>query len=93
MKSRLRRGGPGAERIIIIHTLVVANGKSVVLANIPDIDDPVTRAFLHQWKLQPRHRRRSDQRVGLRLGRPDGRGGCSGTDGLVVRARRDARST
>jgi uncharacterized protein (TIGR02246 family) len=35
----------GAERIIIIHTLVVANGQIVVLANIPDIDDPVTRAF------------------------------------------------
>lgn len=35
----------GAERIIIIHTLVVANGQIVVLANIPDIDDPMTRAF------------------------------------------------
>jgi hypothetical protein len=35
----------GAERIIIIHTLVVTNGQLVVLANIPDIDDPMTRAF------------------------------------------------
>jgi hypothetical protein len=34
----------GAERIII-HTLVVANGQIVVLANIPDPDDPVTTAF------------------------------------------------
>jgi hypothetical protein len=35
----------GAERIIIIHTLVVADGQIAVLANIPDPDDPVTTEF------------------------------------------------
>jgi uncharacterized protein (TIGR02246 family) len=34
----------GAERIVI-HTLVVANGQIVVLANVPDPDDPVTTEF------------------------------------------------
>ena len=35
----------GAERIIIFHTLVVANGQIAVLANIPDPDDPMTTQF------------------------------------------------
>ncbi len=35
----------GAERIVIIHTLVVADGQIAVLANIPDPDDPVTTQF------------------------------------------------
>jgi hypothetical protein len=35
----------GAERIIIIHTLVVADGQIAVLANIPDPDDLVTTEF------------------------------------------------
>jgi uncharacterized protein (TIGR02246 family) len=32
----------GAERIVIIHTLVVANGQIVALTAIPDPDDPAT---------------------------------------------------
>jgi uncharacterized protein (TIGR02246 family) len=35
----------GAERIVIIHTLVVADGQIVALANIPDPNDPETREF------------------------------------------------
>lgn len=32
----------GAERIILIHTIVIADGQIVVLTAIPDPDDPVT---------------------------------------------------
>jgi hypothetical protein len=32
----------GAERVVIIHTLVIADGQIVVLTAIPDPDDPVT---------------------------------------------------
>ena len=32
----------GAERVVIIHTLVVADGQIVALTAIPDPDDPVT---------------------------------------------------
>ncbi len=32
----------GAERVVIIHTLVVANGQIVVLTAIPNPEDPVT---------------------------------------------------
>jgi hypothetical protein len=36
----------GAERIVIIHTLVVANAQIAVLANIPDPDDPMTTELI-----------------------------------------------
>ena len=35
----------GAERIVIIHALVVANGQIVALTAIPDPDDPETMEF------------------------------------------------
>ncbi len=36
----------GADRIVIIHTLVVAGDHIVALTAIPDVDDPATAAFL-----------------------------------------------